>query len=89
MNKIGLISKREYSTRVKKKSFIIMTILGPLLIVGFLSLAIFISTQQEKKYNILVLDESDNVSDLQLLARKSWETRAKRLGLIENENPEN
>ncbi len=61
MNKIGLIIKREYSTRVKKKSFIIMTILGPLLIVGFLSLAIFISTQQEKKYNILVLDESDNV----------------------------
>jgi len=36
-----------------------------------------------------IMDESDNVSDLQLLARKSWETRAKRLGLIENENPEN
>ncbi len=35
-----------------------------------------------------IMDESDNVSDLQLLARKSWETRAKRLGLIENENPE-
>ena len=61
MNKIGLIIKREYSTRVKKKSFIIMTLLGPLLIVGFLSLAIFISTQQESSYSILVLDESDNV----------------------------
>lgn len=36
-----------------------------------------------------IMDESDNVSDLQLLARKSWETRAKRLGLIDNENPEN
>jgi len=36
-----------------------------------------------------IMDESDNVSDLQLLARKSWETRAKRLGLIENDNPEN
>ena len=33
-----------------------------------------------------IMDESDNVSDLQLLARKSWETRAKRLGLIENDN---
>jgi len=32
-----------------------------------------------------IMDESDNVSDLQLLARKSWETRAKRLGLIDNE----
>ena len=36
-----------------------------------------------------IMDESDNVSDLQLLARRSWETRAKRLGIIENENPEN
>ena len=36
-----------------------------------------------------IMDESDNVSDLQKLARKSWEYRAKRLGLIENENPEN
>ena len=35
-----------------------------------------------------IMDESDNVSDLQLLARKSWEARAKRLGLLENENPE-
>ncbi|MBV7270097.1 CNNM domain-containing protein [Winogradskyella luteola] len=35
-----------------------------------------------------IMDESDNVSDLQMLARKSWESRAKRLGLIENDNPE-
>ena len=36
-----------------------------------------------------IMDESDNVSDLQLLARRSWESRAKRLGIIENDNPEN
>lgn len=36
-----------------------------------------------------IMDESDNVSDLQLLARRSWEARAKRLGLIENDTPEN
>ena len=30
-----------------------------------------------------IMDESDNVADLQNLARKSWETRAKRLGIIE------
>ncbi len=30
-----------------------------------------------------IMDESDNVEDLQLLARKNWETRAKRLGIIE------
>lgn len=34
-----------------------------------------------------IMDESDNVSDLQLLARKSWENRAKNLGIIDNKNP--
>ena len=35
-----------------------------------------------------IMDESDNVADLQQLARKSWEKRAKKLGLIEKNNPE-
>lgn len=30
-----------------------------------------------------IMDESDNVEDLQVLARKNWEGRAKRLGIIE------
>ncbi|WGD35703.1 hemolysin family protein [Olleya sp. YS] len=30
-----------------------------------------------------IMDESDNVSDLQSLARKSWEARAKKLGIID------
>ncbi len=30
-----------------------------------------------------IMDESDNVEDLQLLARKKWEDRAKRTGIIE------
>ena len=29
-----------------------------------------------------IMDESDNVEDLQLMARKSWESRAKKIGLI-------
>lgn len=35
-----------------------------------------------------IMDESDNVADLQMYARKSWETRAKRLGIIEDEKTE-
>ncbi|AUC82828.1 CNNM domain-containing protein [Lacinutrix sp. Bg11-31] len=31
-----------------------------------------------------IMDESDNVSDLQHQARKNWEARAKKLGIIEN-----
>ncbi|OSY88900.1 hemolysin [Tenacibaculum holothuriorum] len=35
-----------------------------------------------------IMDESDNVADLQNLARKSWERRAKRLGIIEEDTTE-
>lgn len=31
-----------------------------------------------------IMDESDNIEDLQLLARKSWERRARRLGIIDD-----
>ena len=33
-----------------------------------------------------IMDESDNVEDLQLMARKSWEVRAKKIGIIEEKN---
>ncbi|MGY5845896.1 CNNM domain-containing protein [Salegentibacter sp. HM20] len=32
-----------------------------------------------------IMDESDSVEDMQLLARKNWEKRAKRLGLIKQD----
>lgn len=32
-----------------------------------------------------IMDESDNVSDLQHLARKSWESRAKKLGILDDD----
>ena len=35
-----------------------------------------------------IMDEKDSVSDLQQLARKSWETRAEKLGIFNPENPE-
>ena len=31
-----------------------------------------------------IMDESDNIEDLQVLARKSWQRRAKRLGIIDD-----
>ncbi len=43
MNKILLIIQREYLSRVKKKSFIVMTLLTPLLIAGFYGLIIYFS----------------------------------------------
>lgn len=35
-----------------------------------------------------IMDESDNVADLQSFARKNWEQRAKRLGIIDEEETE-
>jgi CBS domain containing-hemolysin-like protein len=43
----------------------------------------------ETLLGIEIMDESDNVADLQMLARKSWEARAKRLGLIEEGKSQN
>lgn len=43
MNKTLLIIQREYSSRVKKKSFLIMTFLVPLLIIGMYALIIALS----------------------------------------------
>lgn len=33
-----------------------------------------------------IMDESDNVADLQLFARKSWETRARIMGIIDDDS---
>ena len=35
-----------------------------------------------------IMDESDNIADLQLMARKSWESRAKDLGLLDQSHDE-
>ena len=35
-----------------------------------------------------IMDESDNVSDLQLMARKNWESRAKKLGIFDEKTSE-
>ena len=53
MNKIGLIISREYITRVRKKSFIIMSLLGPLLIIGFVWLTTFLTKNDKENYEIL------------------------------------
>ena len=59
MNKIGLIIKREYFTRVKKRSFIIMTFLGPLLIAAIYIIPILLALHGDnEKRTIAVVDQS-------------------------------
>lgn len=56
MNKIKLIIWREFITRVRKPSFLIMTILGPVLIAGGLLLTAYIGSQETTTHQVLVID---------------------------------
>lgn len=59
MNKTLLILKREYLTRVRKKSFIIMTFLGPLLMAGIMIVPIWLASLSDvAERRIAVLDET-------------------------------
>ena len=59
MNKIGLIIKREYLTRVRKRSFIIMTFLGPLLLAAIYIVPIMLALNApNEKRTIAVVDGS-------------------------------
>ena len=58
-NKTGLIISREYFTRVKKKSFLLTTILVPLVIMAFYAVIIAISIKgSSEKKNVALIDEA-------------------------------
>jgi ABC-2 type transport system permease protein len=54
MHKIWLIIKREYLVRVRKKSFIVMTILGPLLMAALIILPIYLANENQEERLIAV-----------------------------------
>lgn len=58
MNNIYLITKREFLTQVKKKSFIILTLLAPLLLVGFGAVIGLMFKANESHSIIEVVDKS-------------------------------
>lgn len=61
MNKILLIIQREYFSRVKKKSFLIMTFLVPVLFIGMYALMFYLLAKQNEfgdKKKVEVVDEN-------------------------------
>lgn len=59
MSKINLIIKREYTTRVMKKSFILLTFLTPVLFAGMIALIVWLGgIKDEKVKTIFVVDNS-------------------------------
>jgi ABC-2 type transport system permease protein len=60
MNHLPLIIKREYLTKVKNKSFIVMTILSPVIMIALIAIVAYLSQINNNTIrNVSVLDESD------------------------------
>jgi len=65
MNHLSLIIKREYLTKVKNKSFIIMTILSPIIMIALIAVVAYLSQlNNNKERTISILDESGLVSSI-------------------------
>jgi len=59
MNKIALIIRREYLTRVMKRSFIVMTFLGPVLMAALMIVPVYLASLSDiSERKIAILDET-------------------------------
>lgn len=62
MNKISVIIKREYLTRVRKKSFIIMTFLAPILMAAAIILPTLLMMNKDKQFKkIAVIEDGSDL----------------------------
>jgi len=58
MNKISLIIGREYLTRVRKKSFILMSVLGPVLFAAFMIVPAWLATMEDTEVKTIAVADS-------------------------------
>ena len=65
MNHLPLIIKREYFTKVKNKSFVIMTFLSPLIMIALIAVVAYLSQlNNDKQRTISILDETGYLKDV-------------------------
>ncbi|WP_298515593.1 ABC transporter permease [uncultured Kordia sp.] len=65
MNHLPLIIKREYLTKVRNKSFILMTFLSPLIFIGLITLIVYLTQlNNNKQRTISILDETGKISQV-------------------------
>lgn len=65
MNHLPLIIKREYLTKIRNKSFIVMTFLSPIIMIALFSLVAYLSQiNNDKERQITVLDETGYLSEI-------------------------
>jgi ABC-2 type transport system permease protein len=63
MSKIWLITRREYLTRVRNRTFLLSTFLFPLVIVLFITGSVLISMQTHSRHRIAVIDANGYFKD--------------------------
>ena len=59
MNNTLLIISREYLTRVKKKSFIILTLVVPILFAALMVVPVLLATKDREHVNVMVVDDNE------------------------------
>lgn len=65
MNHLPLIIKREYLTKVKNKSFIVMTFLSPIIFIAFIAIVAYLAQMNNDKTRVVsILDESGLIKDV-------------------------
>lgn len=78
MKKIPIVIKREYFSRVRKKSFIIMTILGPILMAALMIVPIYIAKLSDDVKKIAIVDETgafyDNIKNSETIKFEHLQT---------------
>ena len=83
MSKIILIIKREYFSRVKKKSFLVMTFLVPILIIGMYALIFALSMQVGDNIPAVEVIDDSGIFNKGLENKKSATFRKSELSLAE------
>ena len=64
MNKIGLIIRREYTTRIRNKTFLISTFLLPFMIVLLIAGTVYLGIKGKTSHRIAVEDENGYFKEL-------------------------
>jgi ABC-2 type transport system permease protein len=86
MRKIFIIIKREYLTRVRKKTFIIATLLFPLLYMGLIFGTGYIAEKTRQNLHVAVIDSSGFFTQA-LIEKQNAADKSSTLTLIEKTEP--
>ncbi len=71
MNKTKYIIKREYISRVKKKTFLLMTLIGPLLFAGLLAAPVWFATMEDSETKHIAVIDSSGIFDYTKVLKES------------------